>query len=386
MAIVTFSRPCVNNIRSKLILGVVHRFFSGEAKAVVFENYGRPLDVLRIQSFALPDLKDNSLLIKFLASPINPADVNQVEGVYPSKPIFRKDLGSDTPLAIGGNEGVVEILEVGKEVGDFKVGDRAIMRHTRFGTWRTHAVATQDDLTRIPYSASEITALQAATASVNPTTAYRMLREFTDLKPGDYFIQNGANSGVGRAAIQLGRLWGLKSINVVRNRDDIEALKNELLELGATHVVTEEEIADKGFRNTIKEWLAGSEIKLGLNCTGGDSTTNIARQLSPGGHLVTYGGMARKPITIPVSLFIFKDIHLHGYWLSRWSDSHPNEKEEVINEIFDLIKSRELKDVPVDTWSWNEAMSDADRLDIFKKGLTTYIEGSKGRKQVLVQQ
>ncbi|KAK9463110.1 uncharacterized protein V1516DRAFT_221736 [Lipomyces oligophaga] len=363
------------------------RFYSAESKAIVFETNGKPLDVLKLHTFALPDLSDDTILVKFLASPINPADINQVEGVYPLKPPFQTSaLSSEIPIALGGNEGVVEILEVGKKVLNFKPGDRAIMRHTVFGTWRTKAIATIDDLTKIPYPVSEISALQAATASVNPTTAYNMLREFVELKPGDWFIQTGANSGVGRAAIQLGRLWGLKSINVVRSRDNIEELRADLSSLGATKVVTDSELADKGFRKVIKDWTGSSPIKLGLNCTGGDSTTNIARQLAEGGHLITYGGMARKPVTIPVSLFIFKDIHCHGYWLSRWSDANPEAKETIVNEIFDLIRTGELKDVPVDKWVWKQNMTDAELLDTFKAGVAAYINGAQGRKQILVQE
>ncbi|KAK9464250.1 hypothetical protein V1512DRAFT_278585 [Lipomyces arxii] len=371
--------------RSKRIV-FGRRYYSGESKAIVFESFGKPLEVLKLHKFPLPDLTDSTMLVKFLAAPINPADINQIEGVYPLKPPFiTTEYSSSVPVAIGGNEGVVEILQVGKGVSDFKPGDRAIMRHTLFGTWRSHAVAEEKDLTKIPFSGSEITAVQAATASVNPTTAYRMLKEFVDLQPGDWFIQTGANSGVGRAAIQLGNLWGLNSINIVRSRPDIDELKKDLAGLGATKILTEEELADKGFRKVIREWIGDSKLNLGLNCTGGESTTNIARQLSEGGHLVTYGGMARKPVTIPVSLFIFKDIHLHGYWLSRWSDNNPEDKEKIVVEVLNLIKEGKLKDVPVDESVWTESMSDEALLDTFKSGIATYINGAHGRKQLLVQ-
>jgi trans-2-enoyl-CoA reductase len=38
---------------------------------------------------------------------------------------------------------------------------------------------------------------------VNPPTAYRMLKDFVKLNPGDTVIQNGANSAVGRNVIQV---------------------------------------------------------------------------------------------------------------------------------------------------------------------------------------
>lgn len=56
----------------------------------------------------------------------------------------------------------------------------------------------------------------AATIAVNPCTAYRLLRDFVKLNPGDYIIQNGANSMVGMAVIQMARLMNIKTINIVR--------------------------------------------------------------------------------------------------------------------------------------------------------------------------
>ena len=56
--------------------------------------------------------------------------------------------------------------------------------------------------------------------------------------------------------------------------------------------------------------------KLGLNCVGGASSTAIAKSLAPGATIVTYGGMSMKPLTIPTSLLIFKDLTCKGFWLS----------------------------------------------------------------------
>ena len=66
-----------------------------------------------------------------------------------------------------------------------------------------------------------------------------MLKDFADLSVGDAFVQNGANSAVGQAAIQIGRKLGLKSINVVRARDSgMDELKRFLTDLGADVVIT----------------------------------------------------------------------------------------------------------------------------------------------------
>src|SRR5271167_2469077 len=85
------------------------------------------------------------------------------------------------------------------------------------GTWRTHAETTPDALLPLPEGA-RISPVSAATISVNPFTADRMMLDFAQLKEGDWLVQNGANSGVGQNVIQLARIRGFKTVNIIRDR------------------------------------------------------------------------------------------------------------------------------------------------------------------------
>jgi len=232
------------------------------------------------------------------------------------------------------------------------------MKSTGFGTWRTHALAPESSVLKIE-NKENLTPIQVGTVSVNPCTAYRMLKDFETLEEGDWFIQNGANSGVGRAAIQLGALWNLKSINVIRDRPDAAAtqsMKDELLALGATHVVTESELMAKGFAEQVKEWTSGGreKVKVGLNCVGGKPTAALVKCLSSGGHLVSYGAMSKQPLMLPTGALIFKDIKFSGFWVSRWSDANPEEKKRTVEEILDLTREGSFRDIPVQEvrWDW----------------------------------
>jgi len=351
-----------------------------QAKALIYSEYGQPSDVLKLHSHSISPAYGTEIVIKFLAAPINPADINQIEGVYPSKPAMTINLGTATPAAVPGNEGVVEVVAVGANVKDFKPGDRAIMKHTAFGTWRTHAVASDKHLLKIPEKFRDLGIVSAATVSVNPCTAYRMLKDFTPLEKGDWFIQNGGNSGVGRAAIQLGKLWGLKSVNVVRNRPEIDELKGELKALGADLVITEEELTDRAFRKQIKELTGGKGIKLGLNCVGGKATTELIRHLAEGGYVVTYGAMAKQPVTLSAGSLIFKDIRAHGFFVSRWSDANPEAKRGMVEEIFEMIQSGEFKDVPIEKTVWNSETKE----DVLKAAIAKSGQGFGGKKQMFV--
>ena len=221
---------------------------------------------------------------------------------------------------------------------------------------------------------------------VNPVTAYRMLKDFVKLDDGDWWIQNGANSGVGRAAIQLGKRWGYNSIAVVRSRpgEEGEKLKKELEDLGATKVVTDEEIQRDDFKDQVKEWTNGgrSPLKLALNCVGGNAAMAMAKALSSGACMVTYGGMSKKPMLVGASMLIFKDLRFSGFWVSRWSDAHPEEKRKTVDELLDMMRKGEFKDTPMVEVKWNwdtekEELIDAVQatLEGFRKGKGVFVFG-----------
>jgi trans-2-enoyl-CoA reductase len=314
-------------------------------------------DIARLHTHSIsPSLPSNTLLLRTLATPINPADINQIQGVYPSKPPFTSLLGTSSPSAVGGNEGCFEVQAVGSGVKDVEKGDWVIMQNTGFGTWRTHSLATSNDVLKVHKEG--VTPIQVGTVSVNPCTAYRMLKDFETVGEGEWFVQNGANSGVGRAAIQLGKQWGMKSINVIRERSDAaetQKMKDELVALGADKVVTESELMERGFSDQVKEWTNGGrdKVRVGLNCVGGKPTTALVKCLSQSGHLITYGGMSKQPVALPTAALIFKDIKFSGFWVSRWSDGHKEEKKKTVDEVLEMTRMGIFKDVPVQELKWD---------------------------------
>lgn len=325
----------------------------------MYSSYGEPDQVLNLHSHSISAPSGTQVVVRFLTCPINPADVNQIQGVYPSKPPFETSLGTSAPSAVAGNEGVAEIVSTGGQVKSVQTGDWVIMKSTGMGTWCTHKLLDESQLLKID-DKEGLTPLQAGTVSVNPCTAYRMLLDYGkwSFRGDEWFIQNGANSGVGRAAIQLGREWGLKSINVIRGREDAEEeqkLKKELHDLGATQVITEEELMGKEIRDKIKEWTHGGreQIKVGLNCVGGKPGTALSKYLSSEASMITYGAMSKKPLELPAGLLIFQNINFTGFWVSKWSDKHPDQKKQTVDDVLRLTKAGKFKDIPVQECRWD---------------------------------
>jgi trans-2-enoyl-CoA reductase len=252
-----------------------------------------------------------------------------VQGVYGIK--------SKLP-AIGGNEGVSRVESIGSAVKGLKVGDWVIPSVAGFGTWREKAVAKEDDLLKIP---NDIPVSYAATIAVNPCTAFRLLNDFVSLKPGDVIIQNGANSMVGLAVIQLARHMGVKTINVVRSeRPDCLDTLRLLTNLGGDINIPDTYLNTEGLREILKDL---PPCKLAFNCVGGEESTNLVRSLATGATVVTYGGMSKKPFIVPLDLLTQRQISLKGFWMAKWNQEHTKEeRSSMINEIADLIRNQHL--------------------------------------------
>ena len=296
-------------------------------RVICHHEYGSPEEVARIEAWDLPTIAPNEVLVEMKASPINPADINRLEGRYPIR----------SPLpAIAGNEGAGIIAQIGSDVSNLRVG-QPVISLDRVGNWCEAYVAEANSLIPLP---NDIPLEQAAMLSVNPPTAWRMLEGFVDLKPGDWVIQNAANSGVGRAVIQIARLRGLKTVNLVRRKDLIPELEAE----GADIVVTDEMPLSK----QIRDLTGNADAPLGLNAVGGESASEIAKSLSDRGTLVTYGAMGLQPLQMSNSLLIFKDLCFRGFWINAWyKRADTREIHEMFDELIPLTTSGKLT-IPVD--------------------------------------
>lgn len=308
-----------------------------EHKSLMIEEFGEPKDKLiykkRPLNEVLPEsLGSQQIFMEHIAALVNPADINLVQGVYGIKPRL--------PF-IPGNEGIVRIQAVGSGVSHLKPGDLAIGMYNSH--WQNFSVGEGENFFRIRNDLSVEAAVQI---KVNPCTAYRMIKDFASLKEGDTIIQNGANSAVGIYAIQLAKLWGFKTINVIRNRTNKDKLIADLKNLGADVVVTEEEVGQVDVMKPVLSKLG--KPKLLLDCVGGKNAMNCHRLLDDRGYDIQYGLMSKQPTTFSASSRIFKDRKILGFWVSKWYEARksPDRRQEIVamlDEISDLFASGQLK-------------------------------------------
>ncbi len=183
-------------------------------KVVVYQTHGKPAEVLQIKTEPWPKPTADEVVVAMRAAPINPADINSIQGKYPAR--------RDVP-AIPGFEGAGVVVELGANVKSIANGALVILPHN-IGTWREAVAVKASELVVVP---SDIEPMQAAMLKINPLTAWRLLHGYVDLRRGDWIIQNAANSGAGRAVIQIAHELGFKTVNVVRRGELVEELRAE---------------------------------------------------------------------------------------------------------------------------------------------------------------
>ncbi|HWN58777.1 MAG TPA: zinc-dependent alcohol dehydrogenase family protein [Methylomirabilota bacterium] len=264
-------------------------------RAVQLTAYGNPVESLKYVDIPAPEAPGpNQVLIGIEFSPINPSDLLLANGIYAVRPAL--------PSVIG-NEGVGKVLAVGAGVKNVKVGDRVLAPLSSF-TWRERLVASADGLFALPADADP---QQLSMLAINPPTAALLLSEYVDLKPGEWVVQNSANSSVGRWVIAFAKTRGLKTVNIVRRKE----LVPELQALGADVVVVDSRDVTK----EIKAAVGQAEIRLALDGVSGPASGVLASTLSQHGTLVSFAAMSGAPMSISPLDVIFKPITMKGFWL-----------------------------------------------------------------------
>jgi len=282
-----------------------------------------PQSVIEAVPFERPVPAAGQALVAVLAAPINPSDVLTLTGEYGILP----------PLpAVGGNEGVGRVVELGPDTQGPAVG-QTVLLPAGIGTWASHVLVPVAKLVPLPNGADP---QQLAMLTVNPPTASLLLGNFVDLKPGDWVVQNAANSGVGSYLVQLARQRGLKTVNIVRRESAVAGVEA----LGADVVLVDgEDLAAR-----VKAVTHDASIKLGVDSVGGSATLRLAACLGEGGIVVNYGALSGDACKVSPRELVFRDITLKGFWLARWFRITPAAQQHaLLAELAGLIAAGKLK-------------------------------------------
>ncbi len=265
-------------------------------KQIRFDGPGAPEQVVYCTDVAPPEISaPDEVIVDIDAFQINPADLLTLQGFYPA--------AGQVPGSLG-NEATGHVAEVGASVESVKPGDRVIL--LTIDNWSEQRCVKAHQVVRVP---KQLDRLDLAGLKVNPATAALLLDRFVDLQPGDWVMQNASNSAVGRALITIAKERGLNTVNVVRS----DLYTSQLNDLGATLVLTDgDDLAERAATGTRE-----APIRLALDAVAGAATGQLASCLAEEGQLVVYGALSGMPIDVDPTAFVFKDIAVRGFWLTK---------------------------------------------------------------------
>jgi NADPH:quinone reductase-like Zn-dependent oxidoreductase len=209
-------------------------------KAITYTEYGSP-DVLHLTEVPKPTPKDNEILIRVRATPVNIGDLwarnfKQFTARSFSMP---GPLWLPARLAFGWNKPKVNILgsefsgdveAVGRNVTQFKKGDPVFgYRGQKLGANVEYLTMPEDGM--VTHKPTKLTYEEAATIPYGSLTALNLLRKVS-IQPGQKVLINGASGGIGSYALQLAKYYGAEVTGVcgTPRLDFVKAL-------GADHVI-----------------------------------------------------------------------------------------------------------------------------------------------------
>ena len=182
---------------------------------------------------------------------------------------------------------------------------------------------------------SDVDPLQLSMLKVNPPTALLMLRNFVALEPGDWLIQNAANSAVGTHLIRFAHAAGIRTVNVVRRDSLIEPLTG----IGADVVLVDDELLS----DRVAEATDGARIRLAIDAVGGTAITRLADCVEEEGVVVNYGLLSGEDCRFTAHQLVFKRITATGFWLMpALAGMSGGEREMLYRDLADRARAGDL--------------------------------------------
>lgn len=294
-----------------------------KAKCLKFTEFGNPEEVLKVEYKDIQPPKENEVLVRMIARPINPSDLIPIRGAYS----HRISLPN-----IPGYEGVGIVEDVGSSVSQSLVGKRVLPLRGE-GTWQEFVKTSAEYTVTIPDSIDDFTAAQMY---INPITAWVICTQELGLRPDDVLLVNACGSSIGHFFAQLSKVLGFRLIAITRN----DKYSKDLLRLGASCVIN---TSVDPLHETVMDLTGGVGANAAIDSIGGSAGNNLAFCVRPEGTFLTLGLLsgiqvdwARINNETKVNAKLF---HLR-HWNKRVS---AKAWQKAFNHLITLVKDNKLR-------------------------------------------
>jgi NADPH:quinone reductase len=294
-------------------------------KSVQIDTFSSDVTRIALREAPIPEPGPGQVRVRMRMAPLNPSDFNQVHGTYhqalqrilwnhgkDGQPSFdpRHSVSCPVPPYSLGNEGagIVEACGGGL-LARRLLGKRvAVAGGPPHGTWQEYTLADAKKCVPLP---DDIDDEQGAMFFVNPITAYAITREVLQVPAGAWLLITAAGSALGKSVVRLGKLFGFRTLCVLRDSTHTHALQT----LGADAIVetdTQDLIAE------VHRITGGMGVGYAMDAVGGELAAQVLRCLGLNGHLVLYGTLANTPMPLMVRDLMMPQARISGFLLPNW--------------------------------------------------------------------
>lgn len=289
-------------------------------KAWLIDNFEHGTDQLRIATVMDPSPEPGEVVVQIRYAALNPADRYLAEGQYPAKPSLPHILGRD---------GIGEVIEIGPDVHDFRVGQKVVILRSeigvsRPGTFADRVAVPTASLVSPPSGWSEE---EAAAAPLVYLTAYQALSTWGELPHGSVVLITGASGGVGVASIQLARGFGYTTIALSRSQEK----RDHLERIGADHAI---DPTNPDWRKTLKQLLGKRRVDLAVDNIGGELFNQVLEVMGEHGRISCVGALAGPVPRFNTASLFFRRLRVGGVAVGAYT---PQESQAAWKKVLDLL-------------------------------------------------
>jgi NADPH2:quinone reductase len=282
-----------------------------------------------------PEPAKGQILVRNHAVGVNFFDLLFIQGKYQAKPAFPFTPGGETA-------GVVEAI--GPGVTDFAVGDR-VLANAYSGGYSEYSIARSWRASRIPENMSFT---EATGFMVVYQTSYFGLHDRGALRPKESLLVHAGASGVGMAAIQLGKEIGARVIATAGSAEKREFCRQQ----GADQVLDH---GDENWVDEVKELTGGMGADVIYDPVGGDIFEKSTKCIAPGGRLLIVGFASGVIPDVACNRILLKNISLVGVFWGRHVEEHHDYLRQAQSRLNALYEQGKIRPAVSKTYPLAEA-------------------------------
>ncbi|MET0654477.1 MAG: NADPH:quinone oxidoreductase family protein [Pseudoxanthomonas sp.] len=293
-------------------------------KAIVCEAWGPPSS-LRLRDLPTPVPGPTQVLVRTRVAAVNFPDALIVAGKYQFKP--------ELPFSPGG-ELSGEIIAVGSEVERLAVGDK-VVGITMFGAYAQEVLVEAANVLPLPRAISDEDLELAGSFVLTYGTSLHALKDRAQAQPGETLLVLGAGGGVGLAAVEIGKLLGMRVVAAASSEEKLAAAR----QLGADETI---DYSNEDLRERIKQLTAGRGVDVVYDPVGSDLAEPALRSVGWRGRYLVVGFAAGDIPKIPANLLLLKGSSLVGVFWGEFLRREPALNAENMALLFSWLRERRI--------------------------------------------